>query len=298
MAPEGGSDTVFTQAESGSAQSVSSMAGPIVANTLAVAIRHCRHGHFMYLRGDRYVGRCLELYGEYSEGEVTLFRQLVPSGATVVEVGANIGSLTIPLARMAGPSGRVVAFEPQGAVFNVLCGNLALNGLSNVTPIRAAAGNSPGHISVPVLGYGEHENYGGVSVGGPSRHPTETVPVERMDNLELSRLDLLKIDVEGAETDVIVGAAAVIARFRPAIFVENDRKEHSHGLIAAIERHDYRLWWHFSPLFNPNNFNGNPENVMGRIISINMLALPQERAVDVRGLRPVSGPDDWWNANT
>lgn len=298
MAQEGGSDTVLTQAERGSTPAAPSIAGPVVADAPVVAIRRCRHGYFMYLRGDRYVGRCLELYGEYSEGEVALFRQLVPPGGTVVEVGANIGSLTVPLARMAGPSGRVVAFEPQRAVFNVLCGNLALNGLSNVTPIRAAVGSAPGHVSVPVLGYGEHENYGGVAVGGAPQRPTEAVPMAKLDDLALRRLDLLKIDVEGAETGVVAGAAALVARFRPAIFVENDRREHSRDLIAAIERNDYRLWWHFSPLFRPDNFNGNPENVMGRIISINMLALPQERAGDVRGLRPVSGPDDSWNANT
>lgn len=267
-----------------------------IADVPAVAIRRCRHGYFMYLRGDRYVGRSLELYGEYSEGEVALFRQLVPSGGTVVEVGANIGSLTVPLARMAGPLGRVVAFEPQGVVFNVLCGNLALNGLANTTPIRAAAGSGSGQVQIPVLGYEERENYGGIATGGAARRHTESVAVTRLDTLDLARLDLVKIDVEGAETEVLAGAAALIARFRPAIFVENDRRERSRDLIAALERQDYALWWHFSPLFRPDNFNGNPENVMGRIMSINMLALPRENKRPVQGLRPVSGPDDWWNA--
>lgn len=291
MTPDDGTDSGSNRADSATAPS----RGGVAAATPAVAIRRCRHGYFMYLRGDRYVGRCLELYGEYSEGEVALFRQIVPSGGTVVEVGANIGSLTVPLAQLVGPAGQVVAFEPQRSVFNVLCGNLALNGLSNVTPFRAAAGRSPGRIAVPVLGYDERENYGGVSVGGQSRRPTETVAVERVDDLELARLDLLKVDVEGAEADVIAGAAAAIARFRPAIFVENDRREHSHALISAIEQHGYRLWWHFAPLFRPDNFHGNPENVMGRLMSINMLALPHEDKREVRGLRPVSGCDDWWN---
>lgn len=265
-------------------------------NQPAVAIRRCLHGYFMYLRGDRYVGRCLELYGEYSEGEVALFRQLVPAGGTVVEVGANIGSLTVPLSRMAGAAGQVIAFEPQRAVFNVLCGNLALNGLTNVKPIRAAVGRAAGEIAIPLLGYDGKGNYGGVAVGDSSGGPQETVTMQNLDTLDVSRLDFLKIDVEGLETEVIAGAGGVLERFRPVIFVENDRQEHSHQLISAIEQHDYRLWWHFSPLFRPDNFNGNPENVMGRIISINMLALPREHRQEVRGLRPVTGPDDWWQA--
>jgi FkbM family methyltransferase len=266
------------------------------ADAPATAIRRCRHGYFMYLRGDRYVGSCLELYGEYSEGEVTLFNQVVPVGGTVVEVGANIGSLTVPLAQRAGEAGRVIALEPQRAVFNVLCANLALNGLVNVEPLRVAAGQESGHTEVPLLDYAERENFGGISVGAAAERRTEKVPVLKVDDLDLTRLDLLKIDVEGVEAQVVAGTASAIDRFRPALFVENDRKEHSHDLITAIGQHGYDLWWHFSPLFLPDNFNGNPENVMGRVMSINMLGLPRERKADVRGLRPVTGPDDWWQA--
>ncbi|MGE5476934.1 MAG: FkbM family methyltransferase [Bacteroidales bacterium] len=262
----------------------------------ATATRRCKHGFFMYPRGDVYVGRCLELYGEYSEGEVALFSQLVPQGGTVVEVGANIGALTVPLAHMTGPQGRVIAFEPQRPIFNVLCANLALNGLIHVEAVRAAVGAGTGQVEVPLLAYEDRSNFGGVSVGHAGQRASEMVPVLPLDGLKLSRLDFIKIDVEGFETDVVAGASSVIRQFRPALFVENDRKEHSPRLISMIQELGYKLWWHFSPLFRPENFNGNPENVVGRIISINMLALPEERATNVQGLRPVSGPDDWWKA--
>lgn len=260
----------------------------------ATAIRRCKHGYFMYPRGDTYVGRCLELYGEYSEGEVALFKQLVPTGATVIEVGANIGALTVPLAHMAGSQGRLIALEPQRAIFNVLCANLALNGLVHVEAMRAAAGGEKGETAVPLLDYRDKGNFGGVSVDVVGLRATEKVPLVPLDALDLQRLDFVKIDVEGFEADVIAGASAAIRRFRPALFVENDRREHSAKLISMIQDHGYHLWWHFSPLFQPENFNGNPENVMGRVISINMLALPGERGTKVNGLQPVSGPDDWW----
>lgn len=260
------------------------------------AIRPCRHGCFMYPRGDRYVGRSLELYGEYSEDEVRLFTQLVPENGTVVEVGANIGSLTVPLARMVGPRGRVVALEPQRAVFNILCGNLALNGLLQVEALRVAGGRAAGRMDIAVHDYDERENFGGVGLGTPSSGPVETVSVVAVDSLGLRRLDLLKIDVEGFEAEVVAGATAAIGRFRPALFVENDRRERSPELIRHLLDLDYRLWWHLSPLYRPDNFRGNPQNVLGNLISINMLALPQENSRTVSGLRPVSGPDDWWRA--
>ncbi|MGE4280490.1 MAG: FkbM family methyltransferase [Magnetospirillum sp.] len=258
------------------------------------AIRRCRHGHMMYLRGDRYVGRSLELYGEYSEAEVDLFRQIVHPGHVVVEAGANIGSLTIPLARRVGDKGRVFAFEPQRAVYNVLCANLALNGLMNVDALRSAVGGQTGQVSIPVLDYTGTGNYGGVTLGASRKGPAESVPVVNIDALNLPKLDFLKIDVEGHELAVLQGAAATIDRLRPALFVENDRRTLSRQLIEMIQAHNYRLWWHLSPLYRADNFHGNPDNVFGNVLSINMLGLPMERKTAVTHLRPVEGVEDWW----
>src|SRR5450631_2087253 len=65
----------------------------------------CRYG-WMLFHGP-FIGKCFELYGEYSEAEVALMRQLVRLGDQVIDVGANIGDLTLPLAQMVGPAGRV-----------------------------------------------------------------------------------------------------------------------------------------------------------------------------------------------
>ena len=75
--------------------------------------KDCRHGKLMYLLNDAYIGRSLDVYGEYSEGEIDLFRQLLRPGDVAIDVGANIGALTVPMARLVQPGGAVVAFEPQ-----------------------------------------------------------------------------------------------------------------------------------------------------------------------------------------
>jgi FkbM family methyltransferase len=246
----------------------------------------------LYLRGDVYIGRSLELYGEYGQSENALFAQLLAPGHIAVEVGANIGAHTVHLGKLVGPGGAVLAFEPQRIIFTVLCANLALNDLFNARPIHAAVGSSEGTINVPVLDPRAQQNFGGLSLGKTSQG--EPVSQVMLDRYPLPSLRLLKLDVEGMETEVLLGARQTIAQHRPFLYVENDRRDKSTGLIRLIEELGYRSYWHLAPLFNPANFAGHAENVFGGVVSINMISLPNESPVSITGFRPVAGPDDWW----
>src|SRR3954465_1933985 len=88
-----------------------------------------RHGQMLVNRHDVYIGRSLELYGEWSEGEIDLFRQVLRPGMVVADAGANIGTHTVARAQMVAPNGVVYAFEPQRIVFQTLAANVALNSL-------------------------------------------------------------------------------------------------------------------------------------------------------------------------
>jgi FkbM family methyltransferase len=240
----------------------------------------------LYNPRDRYVGRSLQLYGEFSEGEAALFRQLVEPGDTVVEIGANLGALTVPLARFVGDDGRVIACEPQRIVFQQLCANLALNGLSNVDARQVAVSDCSGTILVPRLDYTAVANYGGVPLG--QWEAGETVPVVTVDCWELPRLHLLKVDVEGMECEVLRGAMLTIERCRPLIYVENDREEHTERLMWLLRSSGYRIFEHHPPLFNPDNWARNRTNVFGTIGSLNLLCTPAEVEADLRGFRELT----------
>src|SRR5947208_10976207 len=92
-----------------------------------VRVKACRPGIMMYYVTDPRVGRSLDLYGEFAEGAARLFQRIVQPGMTALEVEANVGAHTLCLAKAVGPAGRVLAFEPQRARYQMLCGNLALN---------------------------------------------------------------------------------------------------------------------------------------------------------------------------
>jgi FkbM family methyltransferase len=242
-----------------------------------------------YLRHDMCISRSLEMYGEWSEGEFDIFRQVLSPGDVVVEVGANIGTHTVGLAQAVGDSGAVIAFEPQRFVFQLLCANIALNGLLNVHTRFCALGASSGTINVPMFDFSAVNNVGGLIIGGDSG---EQVALEALDGMGFQRIKLLKIDVEGMEADVLAGAAQTIRNCQPVIYIENEFKDKSGQLIGMLQDLGYRMWWHLPPMYNPANFFGNARNIFPGIVSKNMLCLPLNGSRSIKGLREVAGPED------
>src|SRR5580704_4177915 len=120
--------------------------------------KDCRHGKMGFLKKDRYIGRSLSLYGEFSELEAEIFIKYLHPGDSVIEVGSNVGAHTLHLARLVGRDGVVYAFEPQRVLFQLLCANVALNELFNVRTYHGALGRHMGVIKVPPLDYSEENN--------------------------------------------------------------------------------------------------------------------------------------------
>jgi FkbM family methyltransferase len=235
----------------------------------------------------------LRKYGEWSAAELDVFRQVVQPGHIVIEVGANIGAHTVALSRIVGPTGAVLAFEPQRLVFQTLCANLALNSCANVAARQEAVGAALGELLVPVLPPDAPNNFGALPLGNRWQQG-EHVPLITIDSLQVTGCRLIKMDVEGMEVEALQGAADTIRRLRPALYVENERDEQSRALITLLLSHNYRLFWHAPFLFTPDNFAGDRENIFGRIASHNMLCVPREASGGIAGLVEVSGPNDSW----
>ncbi|WP_429283705.1 FkbM family methyltransferase [Paraburkholderia sp. GAS41] len=114
---------------------------------------------------DFYLGRALLEYGECSELESAVLRQLLVQPGVVVEVGANIGVHTVVLGREAQQRRQVlVAFEPQPVIFQNLCANLAANGLTNVLAWPYACGSDAGTLHFKRPDYAAFGNFGGVEM--------------------------------------------------------------------------------------------------------------------------------------
>ena len=238
-------------------------------------MRRCKWGWMLYSEGDQWIGRALDKFGEYSEIEVQFLLSLFPAGGWFIDVGANIGAITLPLARKAQFG---FAIEPQRITFQHLCANLAVNGIANVHAIQAGAG--AGEETIPLMqpAWDGPNNLGGYSLTpGALDQGAEPTRIITIDSLDLSRCDLLKADVEGMEAEVLEGARETIARHRPVLYLEADRDAKTPALIALVHELGYGTWWDIPPLFNPNNYAGNPHNEFGATVSINVLCLPDGR---------------------
>ncbi len=266
------------------------MPDPLIPNPNGFnRIKACRYGTMVYNINDWGIGQALDRYGEFSEGEAEVFRQIVRPGDVVFDVGANIGAHTVLFASLVGPAGVVIAFEPQRILFQTLCANMAVNSITQARCFNYAVGDTPGEIAVAVPDPTQRNNFGALSLGQGAAN-AETVPVLRLDSFDVPHCRMLKIDVEGMELNVLKGAEKLIERFRPLLYVENDRPEKSADLIRHIDSLGYAQFWHQPPLFNPDNFFKNPENFYPNFVSHNMICVDRSQAAGLVGLRPVEIP--------
>jgi len=248
-----------------------------------LTLKHCKYGWMLF--SGPFIGKCFDLYGQYSESEVAMMRRFLQPGMTAIDVGANIGDLTLPLSKMVGDSGRVYAIESNPAIFNVLCANLALNSVLNTKPINAFVATSD-----QVETGGEWGKYAFI---GATWKPTFLA----IDAIELEACHLIKADVEGHEIDVFRSAEMNIERHRPILYFENDRRDASSALLGFVmDTLGYDAYWHAAPVFEENNFFGNPENHWAprNLVSQMILAIPRERRIPVSDLRRVTSKDEWW----
>lgn len=168
------------------------------------------------------------LLGAFEPGTLRSYSRLLHGGDVALDIGANIGAHTLHIARCVGEHGRVIAIEPTDFAYGKLCRNLALNPelAARVTVFQtmlvAPGGTTepePVYASWPLAATGElHPLHLGQLMS------TSGALAQTLDELlmpcGLTRVDLVKIDIDGHECAALRGAQQTLARFRPAIVME------------------------------------------------------------------------------
>jgi FkbM family methyltransferase len=174
------------------------------------------------------ISRVLLETGEWDPDTWRAIAEHLPSGGTFIDVGAHMGHCSLTAATLVGPEGRVVAIEANPEMVQHLSRNIHASGVTiDVQPI--ACSDSETLVDLFVA---SHANSGSSSIsqhnaslGAASQrnYRIQARPLDAVLNeLNISRVDVLKIDVEGAELQVLRGAKETLTRHRPVVMVELD----------------------------------------------------------------------------
>ena len=219
-----------------------------------LTVRGKFHGYEMTLDLSNWSERRTYFLGRFYELATQLFvKQFVSLGDSFIDVGGNIGMITLLAARCVGASGRVHTFEPNPVAFARLRKALEVNGIAHVTAREAGLSDAPGELVLSVLlGHTGMGTLGEVREADldkvTSRH---TVQVVRGDDVlppHLRGPATVKIDVEGYECHVLRGMAETLRRLKPAVVTEalpstlGRAGETVESLVAIMTGHGYRAF--------------------------------------------------------
>jgi len=172
------------------------------------------------------IQRLIYFQGLYEPVEAFLFTSILQPGMTVVDAGANVGQYTLLASRAIGPAGTVYSFEPVPSTFSRLQSHVRDNRLENVQLTRAALWAEATVLRIG-LSPDMSNNCGAYSVG--SSNPATTLECHslRLDDFvferRIDRVDLVKMDIEGAELFALHGMLSTLRRHRPILLMEVNR---------------------------------------------------------------------------
>ena len=194
---------------------------------------------------DRADYMCQDLYwsGSNDRAELRQALRAMPPGGVMLDVGANFGFYSIAIAARLRQDCVVHAFEPNPATFDRLQKNIALNNSGAVTAHQMGVSDRAGHASIV-----EERGHSGAAYLGPGADVVVTTVEDFCDHARVDRVDLIKIDAEGAELRILRGAARILHRCRPTILLELNaptlEREHSSPaqVLALLRSLGYRVY--------------------------------------------------------
>lgn len=194
------------------------------------------------LRGKKWIaGAASHGYwaGTYEAALLKTFAGAINPGAAIYDVGANVGIYSLLACNRTGPAGSVYSFEPVERNFAYLRRHMALNRVENCTLVQAAVSDSNGTRRFSAAPW-EH-SMGRLSADGEIEVRSVTLDSCIYGEASFRPPDVIKIDVEGAEREVLRGAGRAIAQFHPTVFVEVHGYQHHLDCKAFLIANGYHV---------------------------------------------------------
>ena len=249
------------------------------------------HGSMIWPANDSVIGKCLAVYGEWSEGANMLLSQIVKKGDTVLDVGANIGTTVLPMSKNVGEKGKVIAFEPQNLMSQCLNANLTINDITNVEVYNLAISNKSGWAKLNNQDFIENGKYGEASI---SNNGTRIKTIT-LNEFIVDSCSLVKIDIEGHEWEALQGGVEFLEKHKPSIYFEAKKElKKTKKCTKWLFENDWHCYWHFAWWFRENNFNNIKKNIFLGDGDMNILSVHKSR-VQPKNLLKIQNPNEDWS---
>lgn len=236
-----------------------------------MALVDTRMGDFAVYTHDNIVSYAIRLYGEYCHAEVNVMCRYLKKESGYLDVGTNIGYHARAVQKQSGCD--VMGFEPNPNHFVVASYNC--QGLP-IQIVNAAVGNHSGKTHIKNFVPDQIENFGNISIVESGGDEVELI---MLDQLNITKCDLIKIDVEGFELQVLEGATRILEKFNPVVFYEAQEEELWPECWQFLEDRGYRQYWvacRNSPI-GVTHRKPDIDNPFGTSGVMNILAVPADK---------------------
>jgi FkbM family methyltransferase len=179
---------------------------------------------------DQFVGQVIQQKGMYEPHVTSAFSEVLRSGHTIIDVGANVGWFALLAASAVGSSGSVLAVEADSGNVDLLCQSVRANRFDNVFVLPVAASDRSEMVVLQRAGGSNSAIFPSSGPSAPGDRLVPTLPLDALAGM-VDRLDVMKIDVEGAELLVLRGASELVGKHRPYLFFE-----YSPGMLGRLPR--------------------------------------------------------------
>ncbi len=246
-------------------------------------IINTRYGEMEIPEVDDLIFNSLKLYGEWAQNEIDVLSNFIKEGDYVIDVGAFIGTHSRAFSSLVGPKGKVLVFEPNPIILPFLRTNIEKSTYKNIELYPYALGNKKGKARLYIK---NNQNLGSASLQNKNyetfkqyndMEPTELeVNIITLDELNLNKVDFIKIDAEGFELYVLEGAKKTIEKFKPIIFSEINFMDNGYKILDWALSYNYSIYGVLTDAFNPYNYNKSIENIFGNAKESGLLLIHNE----------------------
>lgn len=192
----------------------------------------------LYLDETRYLDKSIIDYGYFEPKSTELVKRIIKNDWVILDIGANIGYYTTLFSDLVGDHGKVYAFEPTLHYLEALRANVAVNNSSNVEIINTGLSDMESKSKIKIGDSSATMHW----ISEAKERDTEIIELQTLDSFiekrSISRLDFIKIDIDGHEPRVFKGASKTLEKFRPVILFEISKKHYEHAGFSLTETYN------------------------------------------------------------